>query len=55
MDKFSGDGSQIIKDQRALRQGFPHSLLALAGLYQNRLAIDGAGGFQVTQAVADKP
>ena len=55
MDKFSGNGRQVVKNQGAYRQGFPQSLFAFPGLYQYWLRVDGFCGFQVTETVTDKP
>ena len=52
---MSGNCRQIIEYQCALRQAFGQGAQAFAGLYQNRLTVDGEGRVKVTTAVTDKP
>jgi hypothetical protein len=55
VDKFCGNRRQIVENQCAYRKGLAQSLFAFPGLYQNWLRIDGFGGFQVTETIADEP
>src|SRR3990167_1860576 len=55
VDKFCGNGRQIVKNQGAYRQVFSLGLFAFSGFNQNWLIVDGFGRLQVTEAVPDEP
>ncbi len=56
MDKFRGNRRQIVKKIKVpAGRVLSCVFFAFPGLYQNWLRVDGSGGFQVTESIADEP